>query len=390
MKIALVTSRHLSHRGGAERHVQELARGLARCGAEVELLAPGFAYGSLRVVERDGVIVHCFPSMVGPVHFAIAPGLRERLRLAAGGFDLVDVHSADPRLALAVIRSGVRRSVFTAQAPIGRLIGWPQVRTTAAVLAGVSQIVCPSSAERDALCERFPELWRRTSVVPIGVDTAAIHAATPIPHAGSVVLAVGRLERGRRIDRAIAAIASLAPGFRLVVVGDGPLLHRLRAHAADLRVSARVQFLGAVADLELYRWLRSARVVVALHDDHSSGIHVGEALAARAPLVASELPVHREAAARFDGARVKFVSPRGSPFEVADAIAELARGGTTSPTPAVDHGAPSQEAVLDRVWELYQGLINAGGADRGPGRGRAVGARRRRANDRRAHRAEVA
>lgn len=358
MKIALVTSSYLSHRGGAERHVQELARGLARRGAEVELLAPGFAYGSRRVVERDGVIVRCFPSMVGPVRFAIAPGLWERLRLAAAGFDLVDVHSADPRLALAVIRSGVRRCVFTAQAPIGRLIGWPQIRTTAAVLGGVSEIVCPSSAERDALCERFPELWHRTSVVPIGVDTAAIQAARPFPHPGSVVLAVGRLERGRRIDRAIAAIAGLAPGFRLVVVGDGPLLHRLRAHAADLRVSSRVQFLGAVADLELYRWLRTARVVVALHDDHSSGIHVGEALAGGAPLVASELPVHREAAARFDGARVKFVSPRGSPFEVADAIAELARGGTTSPVPAVDRGLPSQEAALDRVWDLYQGLIN--------------------------------
>jgi glycosyltransferase involved in cell wall biosynthesis len=268
------------------------------------------------------------------------------------------VHSADPRLALAVIRSGVRRCVFTPQAPIGRLIGWQQARTTGAVLGGVSEIVCNSSSERDALCERFPELWRRTSVVPIGVDATAIQAASPFPHAGNVVLAVGRLERCRRIDRAIAAIASLDPGFRLVVVGDGPLLHRLRAHAADLRVSERVQFVGAVADLELYRWLRSARVVVALHDDHSSGIHVGEALAGGAPLVASELPVHREAAARFDGARVKFVSPRGSPFEVADAIAELARGGARSPTPAVDRGAPSQEAVLDRVWDLYQGLIN--------------------------------
>jgi glycosyltransferase involved in cell wall biosynthesis len=125
------------------------------------------------------------------------------------------------------------------------------------------------------------------------------------------------------IAAASMPIAGFAPGFRLVVVGAGPLLHRLRAHAADLRVSSRVHFLGAVADLELYRWLRTARVVVALHDDHSSGIHVGEALAAGAPLVASELPVHREAAARFDGARVKFVSPRGSPFEVADAIPEL-------------------------------------------------------------------
>jgi glycosyltransferase involved in cell wall biosynthesis len=196
-------------------------------------------------------------------------------------------------------------------------------------------------------------------VVPISVDVAAIRAASAFPHAGMVVLAVGRLDRGKRIDRAITAMACLEAGFKLVVVGRGPLLHRLQAHAADLRVSSRVQFVGAAFDAELYRWLRSAAVVVALHDDHSSGIHVSEGLAAGASVVASDIPVHREAAARFSGARVKYVAPRGSPFEVADAIAELARPGAclASSPRAV---APSPDWVVERVWDLYRRVIEGG------------------------------
>jgi glycosyltransferase involved in cell wall biosynthesis len=247
--------------------------------------------------------------------------------------------------------------VFTPHVPSQRLLAWPHARTTAAVVGAATEIVCNSTFDRDVLCERFPEVSRRISVVPVGVDTAAIQAASPFEYAGNIVLAVGRLERCKRIDRAIAAMASLEAGLRLVVVGDGPLRHRLEAHAADLRLSGRVQFVGPVTDVELYRWLRSARVVVALHEDHSSGSHVTEALAAAASVVASEIPVHIEAAAQFDRARVRFVSPRGSPFEVADAIAELARPGARSTLPDAGLGSVSEGLAVDRVWDLYDRLI---------------------------------
>ncbi|MBV9422797.1 MAG: glycosyltransferase family 4 protein [Solirubrobacterales bacterium] len=327
MKVALVTSGQLANRAGAARHVRALAHGLTERGADVELLT-----------QRSPALL---------------------LRLVASSFDVADVHSADARLALAVIRGGARRCVFTPHAPIQRLAAWPHARTTATAIARASETVCNSSYERDVLCERFPGAVGRVSVIPVTVDVDAIRAARPFPLTGRVVLAVGRLDRGKRIDRAIAAMASLEADFRLVVAGTGPLLHRLQAHAADLRVSSRVEFVGPVGDAELYRWLRSAAAVVALHDDHSSGLHVAEALAAGASVVASELPVHREAAARFAGARVKFVS-RGSPFEVADAITELARPGACFASSAGRAVVPSPDRVVDRVWDLYRRLIEGG------------------------------
>jgi glycosyltransferase involved in cell wall biosynthesis len=204
------------------------------------------------------------------------------------------------------------------------------------------------------LCGRFPWAADRIRVVPKGVDVATIQAARSFADPGVVVLSVGRLERYKRVDRAVAAMASLDPAFRLVVVGDGPVRQRLEAHAADLRISSRVQFVGSVPDAQLYRWLRTGRVLVTLAEQAASGLPVIEAISAGAAVVASDIPVHREAVSRVDGAAVCFVSPEGSPLQVADAISEAARMSVPSSAPAT---VPSWDAVVDNTWAIYTGLI---------------------------------
>ena len=368
MKIALVSSSYLPNHGALERHVDRLAHGLARRGAAMEILTQGPVRGEQSLIAPDGVIIRRYPTVVGPLRFAVAPRLRERLRLAADEFDLVDMHVTNPALALAVAHIGFRRRVFTPRAPIQRIIGWPYARATLAVIDGSVQIVCNSTVERDLLCGRFPAAAGRTWVVPIGVDAAAIQAANPFPDAGEVVLTVGHLERSRRVERAIAAMASLDSAFRLIVVGDGPARHRLRARAADLRVAPRVQFVGSVPDTVLYRWLRTARVVVALSEQDSSGLQVTEALTAGAPVVASDIPVHREAAARFDRGFVIFVSPTGSPLEVADAIAEAGRLSVPSAASALATPC-SWDSVVDCMWGLYGRLLGRAQPHSGSGDG---------------------
>ena len=353
MKIALVSSSYLPSAGELQRHVDRLAHGLARRGAEVEVLTQGAGRIEQSFIAPDGVIVRRYPTGVGRLRFAVAPRLWERLRLYADEFDLADVHVAHPALAVAVAHAGFRRRVFTPRAPLQRFMAWPYTRATLAVISGSIQIVCTSTVERDQLCGRFPLAAHRTRVVPIGVDAAAIQAADPFPDPGKVVLTVGHLERAKRIDRTVAAMASLDCAFRLIVVGDGPARHRLHAHAVDLRVSPRVQFVGSVSDAELYRWLRTARVVVALSEQDSSGLQLTEALTAGTPVVASDIPVHREAAARFGRGRVIFVSTTGSPLEVADAIVEAAETGVRSPAEDLASSELSWDSVVDCMWTLY-------------------------------------
>jgi glycosyltransferase involved in cell wall biosynthesis len=371
MNVALVASSYLPHAGELERHVDQLARGLARRGAQVEVLTHDPARRLPRVSGLDGVVVRRFVAPIGNARFAVAPGLWEHLRRTAGSSDITHVHTAQVPLAFAVARAGRLPLVFTPRAPVQRLLRWPYARLTQAVVDHAAQTLCASTVERDLLRGRFPWGAHRIRVLPDGVDVAAIRAARPFAASGSVVLTGGRLERHKRVDRAIAAMASLDPALRLVVVGEGPVRHRLQAHAADLNVSSRVEFVGSVPDAELYRWLRTARVLLALTEQDASGLQVTEAMSAGTPVVASDIPVHREAASRVDGAGVIFVSPEGSPLEVADAIAE-AGGINVRPTVPI----LSWDAVVDSTLTLYEGLAFAGAhaaRTRGGGNGRGAG-----------------
>jgi glycosyltransferase involved in cell wall biosynthesis len=226
------------------------------------------------------------------------------------------------------------------------------------MLAAAPRIVCRSEIERGLLCAGIPQATSRTVVVPDGINREEIQSAVPFNTLGTVVLAVDRLDRGTGVGRAIAAMASLDPEFRLVVVGDGPARDRLQAFADDLRVSARVQFTGPASDAELHRWLRTARVVVSLPGERSSGTAVTEACAAGVSVVASDLPMQRHAAERLGGG-VIFVAPRSSPLDVADAIEEASRLSVIPNPDLLTSSVTSWDAAIDATWALYEDMLHA-------------------------------
>jgi glycosyltransferase involved in cell wall biosynthesis len=354
MKVALVASSSLPEPGRLERRVARLARGLADRGVQVEVLTQGPARASTQ--HRDGVTTRTFPSVAGPLRFAVSPRLRERLRVASAEFDVIDVHTRQAPLALTVASTRLRRYVVTPCASVEAFLGWPHTRATRAMLAAVPRVVCRSEVERELMCASIPSVADRAVVVPDGLDPEAIRAAEPFDVPGTVVLAVDRLDRRTGVGRAIAAMASLDPEFRLVVVGGGPARDRLQAFAEDLRVSSRVQFTGPVPDAVLHRWLRTARVVVSLPAERSSGTAVSEACAAGVSVVASDLPVHRHAAERVGGGAI-FVTPRSSPLDVADAIAEGSRLSVIPNGELLTSSATSWDAAVDATLEIYDQML---------------------------------
>jgi glycosyltransferase involved in cell wall biosynthesis len=108
-----------------------------------------------------------------------------------------------------------------------------------------------------------------------------------------------------------------------------------------------------VSDNDLYRWLSTARLVVTLSQQEAFGLQVLEGVAAGVPVVASDIPAHREAGNHATGTGVTFVSPEGSPLEVADAI----RNALTVPAQAPVRPLPSWTDVVDRTLALYEELM---------------------------------
>ena len=354
MRVALVASSYFPNPGALERQVERLAHGLARRGVDVEVLTQVRDRRLPRVSERDGVVVRRFATSVGRAHAVVAPGLWHYLRDGARSFDLADAHSTNLSLGLVVARAGARCLFLTLHGPVQQLPRWRYTGVTAALIEHAAQIVCSSRAQAALLSRTSSSALARIGVVPNGVDIGSIRSAAPIPRSKGTVLSVGRLERHQRVDRAIAAVASLDADSQLVVVGHGSLRRSLQAHAADLFVSSRVDFVGPVPDAELYRWLRTARVLVALAEEQTSGLQVLETLAAGVPAVASDIPAHREAASYADGAGVEFVPPSGSPLEIADAICDAA---TLSVPPTERMRLPTWDAVVDKTLALYEAAM---------------------------------
>lgn len=355
MKVALIASSYLPRPGGLERHVHELASGLTRRGVDVEVLTQDPPRPMPPVSEFGGFVVRRFGGPRGNGHRGVAPGLWEHLRRRARSFDLVDLHSAHGPLGWAVALSRPRTVVVTLHAAVGRLLRWPYAQVTRGLLERAGQIVCASAAERELLCRRFPAVAARARVIPPGVDAAVIAAARPFTCPGHVVVTIDRLEPEKRIDRAIAAMAGLDTSFRLAVIGDGSARHTLLAHATDLRVSARVELMDLLPDAEVYRWLRTSSVVVALAHESCSALQLTEAVCAGSPVVASDIAVHREAAWYLGESLVKLVAPHCSPLEIADRIAEAAELRVPAEMPPT---AWTWDDVVDETLEIYETALD--------------------------------
>jgi colanic acid/amylovoran biosynthesis glycosyltransferase len=146
-------------------------------------------------------------------------------------------------------------------------------------------------------CDYNVEYLRRSAPgahvhkVVMGVDAEAFARRAPLP-GGRTVLAVGRLIEKKGFDVLVDAAASLTPGGRVRIVGDGPLRSVLESR---IRASgAPVELLGSLPPAQVRRALEEADVlampcIVARDGDRDSmPVVVKEAMAMELLVVASD------------------------------------------------------------------------------------------------------
>jgi glycosyltransferase involved in cell wall biosynthesis len=102
---------------------------------------------------------------------------------------------------------------------------------------------------------------------------------------GRYVLSVGRLEPMKRVDALVEALPHADPALRCVIVGSGPEEERLRARAAALGVSDRVELRGAVDFETLLALYRDCLAVYFAPYDEDYGLVAVEAFLASKPVV---------------------------------------------------------------------------------------------------------
>jgi glycosyltransferase involved in cell wall biosynthesis len=106
----------------------------------------------------------------------------------------------------------------------------------------------------------------------------------PGPH-GDYLLYAGRLERIKRVDLALQALARSRAGARLKVAGTGSLEADLRRVAGELGIAGRVDFLGFVPPDELFELYAGCRGTWYAPEDEDYGYVTVESFLSRKPVL---------------------------------------------------------------------------------------------------------
>jgi phosphatidyl-myo-inositol alpha-mannosyltransferase len=243
-------------------------------------------------------------------------------------FDLVHLHEPlMPALPLTVLRHSNTTNIGTFHAfrntPLTYFYSKPILQPFFRKLHGHITV---SSAAREFVGEYFPAEYR---VIPNGIDFARFNQRYPrLPELSDerpTVLFVGRLEKRKGLKfllRAWPNVLERQPDARLVVVGRGRPLEGYRRFARRQGWSPEdVIFAGYVPSEDLPRYYQACDVFCAPNTGQESfGIVLLEAMAAGAPIVASDIPGYRDVIS--DGLQGVLVEPQ-NPAAIADAVCRL-------------------------------------------------------------------
>jgi len=226
----------------------------------------------------------------------------------------------------------------------------------------VRHFVCNSRATAGILAERYGVGAARCTVVPPGVD-ARFFVERPDRKPGGAfeLLTVGRLTaaaRRKNVDGVLRALTRLPPDFpiRYRIVGDGDDRPRLERLVAELGLSEKVDFAGALPNDALPEAYARADLMVlastvAEDDIEGFGMVYLEANAAGTPVLAAASGGALDAVRP---GRTGLLLPSPDPEAIAEAILSVARGDIVFEAQAcrdfaAAHRWPAVSARLERV-----------------------------------------
>jgi glycosyltransferase involved in cell wall biosynthesis len=128
------------------------------------------------------------------------------------------------------------------------------------------------------------EKYNRLTATPLYHPPRLATSIRPGPY-GDYLLTVSRLEKVKRVDLAIEAIARVPPPTRLVIAGDGSEREALAGRIEALGLSDRVRLAGRVEDGGLIELLAGARALLFAPFEEDYGYVTLEAFLARKPVI---------------------------------------------------------------------------------------------------------
>lgn len=294
MRIGMVSPYGWDLPGGVQAHIHDLALYCMEQGHEVSVLAPAVAEDSLPSwVQSSGRPISIpYNGAVARVAFGPVANHRVRKWIHEGEFDVLHLHEpAIPSLSLLACwaAEGPTVGTFHVSAPRQRAI-YAVGPILEPAIEKLHARIAVSQTARSTLTEH---LETDAVIIPNGINFDAFASGDRTTEFGERSIGfIGRFEEPRKglsilIDSCEELIVA-GEDFQLVVAGPGDPAPFLEKMSATLR--ERTSFLGRVSDQRKQELLRSFSLYVAPNTGGESfGIILAEAMAAGAPVIASDL-----------------------------------------------------------------------------------------------------
>lgn len=314
MRVGIISPYSLTLPGGVQGQVLGLAHALRLRGHEVRVLGPcdGFPpetgitpLGRSTLLEANGSIAPIAPDA--------AAQLRTMRALWAEEFDVVHLHEPlvpGPAATAMLMKASPLVATFHASGDfssfqsIGRLLRW-----------GIRHLDVKAAVSEDARSTAGAWMEDDCPVLFNGVEVERFATAEPWPGGERAVMFVGRHEDRKGLGVLLAASELLPEDMRFWIAGTGPLTEELQAKFGS---DSRIEWLGRLSDEERDRRLAGAAVFCApALGGESFGVVLAEAMAARTPVVASNIAGYTNVAEHEQNA---LLFEPGNPADLAAAI----------------------------------------------------------------------
>ena len=184
----------------------------------------------------------------------------------------------------------------------------------------------------------------------LGIEAEVLHAPPTLEgrlhpgEQGDYVFTVSRIDRMKRLELLVDALAATRSGVRALIAGDGPERGALERRIAERGVGDRVELLGRVDDDHLIRLYADARAVFYAPYDEDYGYVAIEAFMSGKPVITAD---DSGGVLEFvDDQRTGLVAAAGDVGGLAAALDRLA----ADPDLAGRLGAAGQQAVSHIRW----------------------------------------
>jgi len=299
-------------KGGAEKRIYQLAKGLADKGHEVHWYGVGWWWpeSGKKDMEMDGIKLHgvCKPvklydndrrSIKEALYFA----LMILFKLRAGRYDIIDCqgfpffscftvgfNSFFGRSTMVITLHEVWNDYwyeYLGKAGFfGKLTEKLMVRLT-------DKIITVSDKTKDDL--RKIKSSEKAVVIPNGIDLAEINQIKPSP-AKSDIIFVGRLIKEKKADLLIKSLVRVKDNFpdvKCTIIGEGPEKENLEKLSDQSGLKDDVSFTGFLEDYQdVIAHMKSSKVLVLPSVREGFGMVVLEANACGLPVVVVDHPMN--------------------------------------------------------------------------------------------------